>query len=305
MNESQEREEMVDSAKTPPVDGPGALRELVGLLELRQTGSDTFTGDSCSRTLPFVFGGQVAAQALSAAYRTVPHPARVHSLHSYFMSAGDPRRPLELRVERQRDGNSFLVRQVLVLQNSSCIFTALMSFTVDRPGLEHAKDPGRAFALDPEDLQTRESWLDANRDDIPDWWSGPMAMDLRFVEEPPHVVSRRTPRPVQQLWMRASAPLEDDSRLHECVFTFASDLTLLDPVVLAHGRSWYSGELRGASLDHSIWFHRGFPVDQWLLYEQSSPVAFGGRGLATGNVFSQDGRLVASVAQEGLIQLLR
>jgi len=305
MSESEDHEVLGVSAKAPPVDGPEALTELVGLLDLQQTGSDSFTGDSCSRTLPFVFGGQVAAQALSAAYRTVPRPARVHSMHSYFMSAGDPQRPLEFRVERQRDGNSFWVRQVLVTQDGSRIFTALMSFSVDRPGLEHGKEPGRAFDLDPEDLQTREAWLDAHRDDIPDWWSGPMAMDLRFVEEPPHVVGTRIPRPVQHIWMRASALLEGDSRLHECVFTFASDLTLLDPVVLAHGRSWYSGELRGASLDHSIWFHRGFCVDQWLLYEQSSPAAYGGRGLATGNVFSREGRLVASVAQEGLIQLLR
>ena len=305
MSKSQDRDEIAGSAKPPPVDGPEALRELVALLDLQPTGADTFTGGSCSRTLPFVFGGQVAAQALAAAYRTIPRPARVHSLHSYFLSPGDPRRPLEFLVERQRDGKSFRVRQVLVTQGGNRIFTALMSFSVDRSGLEHSRDPGPAFDVNPEALQTRESWLDAHRGAIPEWWSGPMAMDLRFVDEPPHVIGMRIPRPVQYLWMRASGRLEEDSRLHECVFTFASDLTLLDPVVLAHGRSWYSGELRGASLDHSIWFHQAFSVDHWLLYEQSSPVAYGGRGLATGSAFSPEGRLVASVAQEGLIQLFQ
>jgi acyl-CoA thioesterase II len=288
-----------------PASGAAALQELVDLLELREGAHDTFTGDSCSRSLPFVFGGQVAAQSLAAAYRTVPEWARVHSLHGYFISAGDPDQPLFLTVSRIRDGRSFIARQVVVTQEHGPVFTASMSFAEDETGLEHADSPGPAIHLNPEGLPHRSQRLGPHRDELPDWWSGPMAMDVRFVDEPPHVVNEmRQPRQYQQVWMRSEGALDDDPRVHECIFAFASDLTLLDPVVLAHGRSWYAGDLKAASLDHSIWFHRRFRIDDWLLYEQRTPAAFGGRGLALGSVFTRDGQLTSSVAQEGLIRLL-
>jgi len=296
----------VRSAGMEPSSGAEALEELLALLRLRSVTQDRFAGDSCSRSLPFVFGGQVAAQSMAAAYRTVPGWARVHSLHCYFISAGDPTQQLIFDVKRVRDGRSFIARQVIASQQDQTVFTASMSFTADEEaGLEHADHAGSAIELEPEQLPERSVWLGPHREAMPDWWTGPMAVDLRFLSEPPQVVNReRVPRAQQQIWMRAEAPLEDDPRIHECVFTFASDLTLLDPVVLAHGRSWYEGNLKAASLDHSIWFHRRFRCDEWLLYEQRTPAAFGGRGLATGRVFTRDGMLTASVAQEGLIRLL-
>jgi len=292
-------------ARSGPRSGGEALEELLALLNIRPIERDRFSGDSCSRSLPFVFGGQVAAQSLAAAYRTVPEWARVHSLHSYFISAGDPARPLTFDVKRIRDGRSFISRQVEVTQQERIVFTSSMSFTADDAiGLEHADRAGAAIDLDPEMLPDRSSRLDPHGDAMPEWWSAPMAVDLRFVDEPPHVVNpQRERRSRQEIWMRAEAPLEDDPRVHECVFTFASDLTLLDPVVLAHGRSWYEGDVKAASLDHSIWFHRRFRCDEWLLYEQRTPASFGGRGLAFGSVFMRDGMLTSSLAQEGVVRV--
>jgi acyl-CoA thioesterase-2 len=286
-----------------PRTGAAALAELVELLEVDETSPDTFVGESCSRSLPFVFGGQVAAQSLAAAYRTVPGWARVHSLHSYFVRAGDPAEPIEFGVTRIRDGRSFIARQIVASQGDQPIFTASMSFTGAASGIEHADPAGAAAGLDPDALPARDQLLGPHRDDLPDWWSGPMAVDVRFVDEPPHIVSTsRDVRRHQQLWMRAEDKLSDDMRVHDCVFTFASDLTLLDPVVLAHGLSWYAGDVKAASLDHSIWFHRPFRIDEWVLYEQRTPAAHEGRGLAVGSIFTRDGTLVASVAQEGLIR---
>jgi len=292
-------------ASRGPASGGEALQELLALLDVRPVERDRFSGDSCSRSLPFVFGGQVAAQSLAAAYQTVPDWARVHSLHCYFISAGDPAQPLLFDVNRIRDGRSFISRQVAVTQEDRTIFTSSLSFTADDEiGLEHADGAGPAIELDPEMLPDRSRWHGPHQEAMPEWWLGPMALDLRFVEEPPQVVNQqREPRPHQEIWMRTEAPLEDDPRVHECVFTFASDLTLLDPVVLAHGRSWYEGDVKAASLDHSIWFHRRFRCDDWLLCEQRTPAAFGGRGLAFGSVFTRDGILASSLAQEGLVRV--
>lgn len=205
---------------------------------------------------------------------------------------------------RVRQGRSFAARQVMVSQAEDVIFMALMSFTQDRDGLSHNERPGPAADLDPEAPPPRSYWLERHRDSIPEWWSGPIAVDLRFVDEPPHVLPRpRQARTHQQLWMRAEGPLVE-ARHHDCVFTFASDLTLLDPVVLAHGRSWNAGDLKAASLDHSIWYHRPVRMDSWMLYEQESPIASGARGLALGRVFSAEGDLKATVAQGGLLQLI-
>lgn len=279
------------------------LQDLVALLRLESIGTDAFRGRSCSRSLPFVFGGQVAAQSLAAAYLTVEDGRRVHSLHCSFVDAGDPREPLRFGVERVRDGRSFTLRRVEVRQGHGVVFAAMASFHADEAGPSYAEPIPEHSA--PEALPPLESWLDQHRDRLPEWWHGPMAIDLRYPLEPPHVLTlpgRRVGR--QQLWMRAAGEAPAETRIHDCVFTFATDLTLLDSVLLAHDRSWYTGEVRAASLDHAIWFHRPISIDSWLLYDQRSPAGAAGLGLATANVFTENGTLVASVAQQGVVRVL-
>jgi acyl-CoA thioesterase-2 len=292
-------------AATPADSGAKAqaLQDVLASLMLEQRAPDSFIGRSASRSLPFVFGGQVAAQALSAAYRTVPPHVRVHSLHAYFVRAGDPVHDLEFEVTRIRDGRSFKVRSVIVAQGGEPVFSCTVSFSTDRPGFEHAEKPGSAIDLEPSLLRSRSSWLDEHAGHIPEWWSGPMAIDVRFTAAPAQLPRRLRPTRAQDLWMRADGSVPDDQRVHDCLLAFASDLTLLDPVVLAHGRSWYLDDLKAASLDHAMWFHRPVRVDDWLLYQQTSPIASGGRGFATGRIFDRRGALVASVAQEGLVAL--
>jgi acyl-CoA thioesterase-2 len=289
----------------PPESGESALAELVSLLHLRSLGGDRFAGASVSRSLPFVFGGQVAAQALAAAYRCLAATVRVHSLHAYFVNAGDPGAGLEFAVERVRDGRSFHLRRVTVEQaGRGPIFVADLSFTEDVSGLVHAVGPREAPSVPPERMRTRISWLAGHADQVPQWWTGPMAFDVRFLEQPPQVpLPNRPPRVRQDHWLRAAGAVAENQWLHDCLLTFASDLTLLDPTVLAHGRSWYLDDLRAASLDHAVWFHRPARVDEWLLYEQVSPVSHGGRALALGRLFDVRGTLLASTAQEGLVRL--
>jgi acyl-CoA thioesterase II len=278
------------------------LDELVQLLRLQRVDASLFRGGSCSRSLPFVFGGQVAAQALAAAYTTVPLERRVHSLHSYFLAAGDPSQPLDFRVETTREGRSFSVRQVVVTQEGPPIYSAMLSFHRDEQGLAHGES--MPSAPEPEQLPRLDHWLREHVDSLPRWWHGPMAIDLRYVLEPPHVLTRPRPRgPYQRLWMRSDGQLPADPRVHDCVFTFASDLTLLDPVLLGHDLSWYTGRVRAASLDHTIWFHRPSVMDAWVLYDQSSPSAFGAVGLAIGHAFSRAGDLLATVSQQGLVRV--
>ncbi|MCX9192403.1 acyl-CoA thioesterase II [Carbonactinospora thermoautotrophica] len=279
------------------------VAELLDLLDLTPIATDEFIGRNPERSLPFVFGGQVAAQSLAAAGRTVDSDRSVHSLHAYFLRAGDPTRPIRYRVERTRDGRSFSARRVVASQEGGVIFTLAASFHIAEDGLDH--QIAMPAVPPPDTLPRLETWLAPHTERLPSWWRGPMAVDLRYVDEPPHVLTReRDWQPRQALWMRADGELPDDPLVHVCVLTFASDLTLLDPVLLAHGISWYTGRVRAASLDHALWFHRPLRADRWLLYAQESPTASGARGLARGSVFDAEGTLVATVMQEGLIRLL-
>jgi acyl-CoA thioesterase II len=251
-----------------------------------------------------VFGGQVAGQALVAAGRTVPDDRQVHSLHAYFIRPGDPAVPLVYTVERIRDGRSFTTRRVTAVQHGRAIFALSASFHRAEPGLEHAVPMPQVPP--PEELRPSAERLEqvlgvslpAHFRDSP--------IDLRTVGplsiEASRDLSLRTTRSL--VWLRVNGTLPDDPLLHVCLMTYASDLTLLDTVLLAHGRSWYDGLTTGASLDHAMWFHRPFRADQWLLYAQDSPIAHGARGLARGEVFTADGDLVVSVVQEGLIRTM-
>jgi len=280
-----------------------ALDEVVNLLDLEPIEQDIFRGRSPEgERRQRVFGGQVAGQALVAAGRTVPADRPVHSLHAYFIRPGDPTAPLIYMVERVRDGRSFTTRRVTTVQHGKTIFTLSASFHYPEPGFEHsdampaAPDPGD---VEPTAVRMRrlfgrsaEEFIRDNPIDIRH--VGPLTVE---VERDPSLISSRN-----VVWLRADGELPDDPLLHVCLMTYASDMTLLDTVLLAHGVSWGESLTAGASLDHAMWFHRQFRADRWLLYVQDSPIASGARGLARGEVYTEDGELVVSVVQEGLLR---
>jgi len=280
-----------------------SLDALLDLLDLEQIEVNIFRGRSPDESLQRVFGGQVAGQALVAAGRTVPDERPVHSLHAYFIRPGDPSVPIVYTVDRVRDGNSFSTRRVTAIQHGKAIFALSASFHRPEPGLEHAVP--MPAAPPPDQLRPNAERLaeaigvplPAHLKDSP--------IDLRSVG-PMSVEVTRDPslRPASSnlVWLRVNGDLPDDPLLHVCLMTYASDLTLLDTVLLDLGVSWYDGHTSGASLDHAMWFHRPFRADQWLLYAQESTVASGARGLARGEVFTAGGDLVVSVVQEGLIR---
>ena len=283
-----------------------SLDKLLDLLDLEQIEVDIFRGRSPEgERRQRVFGGQVAGQALVAAGRTVPEDRPVHSLHAYFIRPGDPTVPLIYLVERVRDGRSFTTRRVTTIQHGKTIFTLSASFHRDEPGVEHADPmpdvpPPDAIATTAERMEklfgpSVREWYDGNPIDIRH--IGPLSFEA---ERDP---SLRTTR--NMVWLRVDGDLPDDPLLHVCLMTYASDMTLLDSVLLAHGLSWADGRTTGASLDHAMWFHGPFRADRWLLYAQDSPVARGSRGLARGEVYTSDGNLVVSVVQEGLVRTSR
>ena len=279
-----------------------SLDRLLELLDLEQFEVNIFRGRSPEERVQRVFGGQVAGQALVAAGRTVPSDRPVHSLHAYFIRPGDPTVPLVYTVDRVRDGRSFTTRRVSAIQHGRAIFTLSASFHLPEPGPEHAIPMPAAPPPDQvERLSDRLARLFG--DDVPrELRDNPI--DLRSVG-PQSVEAFRDPslrRTQNMVWLRVDGALPDDPLLHVCLMTYASDMTLLDTVLLGHGLSWMDGRTTGASLDHAMWFHRPFRADQWLLYAQESPIAHGARGLARGEVFTAAGDLVVSVVQEGLIR---
>jgi acyl-CoA thioesterase-2 len=280
-----------------------ALDAVVRLLDLEQIEMDIFRGRSPhGERRQRVFGGQVAGQALVAAGRTVPADRPVHSLHAYFIRPGDPAVPLVYMVERVRDGRSFTTRRVTVVQHGKTIFTLSASFQQPEPGFEHA-DPMPDVPA-PADVEPTPARMRRLFGPEADEYSSDNPIELRHVGpltiEAQRDPSLRTNRSL--VWLRADGDLPDDPLLHVCLMTYASDMTLLDTVLLAHGVSWSGGLAAGASLDHAMWFHRPFRADEWLLYAQDSPTATGSRGLARGEVYTADGRLVVSVVQEGMLR---
>jgi acyl-CoA thioesterase-2 len=280
---------------------PDALGRLLGLLDLEQIELNIFRGRSPKERVQRVFGGQVAGQALVAAGRTVPADRPVHSLHAYFIRPGDPLVPIVYTVDRLRDGRSFTTRRVSAIQHGKTIFALSASFHQAEPGPVHA-NPMPAVpppdALEPSSERLRrvagaaQAELFAHPIDLRS--VGPLSAEAAL--DP----ALRTTSNL--IWLRVDGELPDDPLLHVCLMTYASDMTLLDSVLTGHGLSWADGRTSGASLDHAMWFHRPFRADRWLLYVQESPVAFGARGLAHGQVFTADGDLVVSVMQEGLIR---
>ncbi|MFH8733077.1 MULTISPECIES: acyl-CoA thioesterase [unclassified Streptomyces] len=290
-----------------------ALESLLDLLDLERIEQDIFRGQSRSAVVPRVFGGQVAAQALVAAGRTVPGDRHAHSLHAYFLVAGDPGAPIVYTVDRIRDGRSFTTRRVVAIQHGQPIFHLSASFQTYEDGLEHqaAMPP----APDPETLPTAAEMLPRYADAFVEpgvaerLLEAREAVDLRYVDAPPFGSVGTPQEPRSQVWFRTNGKLDgviDEPLLHVCLATYVSDMTLLDSVLLAHGRGgWAVGDVVGASLDHAMWFHRPFRADEWLLYDQESPSASGGRGLGQARIYTRDGQLAISVIQEGVVRVPR
>jgi len=277
-----------------------SLEFLVNLLDLEPIEVNIFRGIQPHEERQRVFGGQVAAQALMAAGRTVDH-GRVHSLHSYFLRPGDPNVPILYEVDRIRDGRSFTTRRVVAIQHGRAIFNLSASFHDDEEGLDHQ------FPMpevpDPETLAPLFERLEPWKDELVEWFARPHPIDQRHVGELPWM-QHDDRDPIQRLWIRADGTLGDDPLLHACIAAYASDMSLFDTMLAPHEVRWDDAEFMGASLDHCMWFHRPFRADEWLLYDMDSPNAYGARGLARGFLFKGDGTLVVSMVQEGLMRLV-
>ena len=300
----------VMSNQSEPAD-PGAsspavsLQSLLAILDLDAVESDFFRGLSPRDRWQRVYGGQVLGQALVAAYRTVE--ARIcHSLHAYFLRAGDPKKPILYEVDRSRDGRSFSARRVVAIQHGAPIFTMSASFEAADTGLEHQSDMPKVPP--PEALKSEQEWRNEIVAQLPEhvrgWFMRTRPIEFRPVL-PVNRFAPETREARQILWFRAVSALPHSEPLHQCVLAYASDMTLLDTSLLPHGYNLFTPELQLASLDHAIWFHRPFRADEWLLYVQDSPSAASSRGFNRGEIYRRDGALVASVAQEGLIRLRR
>ena len=279
------------------------LDNLVALLDLEELEVNIFRGQSPREERQRVFGGQVAGQALVAAGRTV-EASVVHSLHAYFLRPGDPTIPILYEVDRIRDGKSFTTRRVVAIQHGRAIFHLSASFQHPESGVEHMAAMPQAPAPEtlPTFLERVQPQLATASDEIRRWILRERPIDVREVDPVNEFAPEKRP-PRQLVWIRADGRLSDDLLLHQCVMAYASDMTLLDTTTLPHALSWWDPNVQMASLDHAMWFHRPFRADEWLLYAQESPSASSARGFATGSFFARDGRLVASVAQEGLIRL--
>jgi acyl-CoA thioesterase II len=283
---------------------PKVLDDLVELLALERIEENLFRGQSQDLGWGTVFGGQVLGQALSACAQTVLAERHVHSLHAYFLRPGDPKRPIVYDVDRIRDGTSFTTRRVVAIQSGRPIFNLAASFQKEESGFEHS-DP-MPEAPPPESLETEQALFLEFADRLPPFARDRAASERPIETRPIDPVKdpfHPEPRPARRmLWLRAVAPLPDDPALHAHLLAYASDFSFVTTALFPHGVSWLTGALQIASLDHVMWFHAPFRIDEWLLYVIDSPAARGARGFARGHVFTRDGRLVASSAQEGLIR---
>ena len=281
-----------------------AIEKLITLLDIENLEHNLFRGISPETGWQRVFGGQVIGQALVAAARTVEEDRTVHSLQAYFMRPGDPTTPIIYEVDPIRDGKSFSTRRVVAIQHGKAIYSMSASFQLVEEGLDHQAEMPDVPA--PEDLmgekQLAKHFLDVAPENVRTYWERERPIELRPTNFTRYISREKLP-PVQNIWFRPTGVLPDDDRVHQCALAYASDMTLLDTALLPHGRAVFDDDLQVASLDHTMWFHRPFRFDDWFLYAQDTPNASGSRGLTRAQIFTRDGKLVASVAQEGLIRL--
>lgn len=277
------------------------LQGLLNLLDVEPLENNLFRGQSHDIGNKAVFGGQVLGQALAAALRTVDTDRTVHSLHAYFLRPGDVNVPIVYDVDRIRDGKSFTTRRIRAIQHGEAIFNMAASFQVPEEGVEH--QDGMPDVPPPEGLaseyQLRETWALHLPERVRATFTRRRPIDIRPVNpQNPFAPDKRAPR--RQHWFRAEGPLPDTPAVHQALLAFSSDFALMGTAMLPHGISWFSPQVQGASLDHAMWYHRPFRLDDWLLYDMESPTAVGARGLNIGKIWSRDGRLVCTVVQEGL-----
>lgn len=280
-----------------------AMDELLATLDLEKLEENLFRGISPQVGWQRVFGGQVVAQALVAAQRTVDAERFVHSLHAYFVRPGDPSVPILYQVERIRDGSSFTTRQVLAIQHGRPIFTMSASFQVDEDGYEHQIE--MPSVPDPEKLmgerEFKETFLQQAPEAVRRYWMRERPIEVRPTSLV-HYLTKDRLEPRQDIWVRAIGTVPADRHIQSAVLAYISDMTLLDASLYPHGTSIFDPSMQVASLDHAMWFHRAPDFGDWLLYAQDSPSALGSRGMTRGSMYSRSGKLVASVAQEGLIR---
>ena len=279
------------------------INELLSLLELEQLEDNLFRGHSKSVGNSTVFGGQVLAQSLFAAMKTVPADRQVHSLHSYFILPGDLEIPIVFQVERIRDGGSFTTRRVKAIQKGEPIFFMSASFQLGQEGFDHQITMPNVSP--PDWLVSWEDLAQKFGDMLPENIRKFLNLDRPIEFRPVELVNPALPtksQPFRHIWMKAKGEMPSDPQMHQCVLAYSSDYNLLTTALLPHGAEASFGNVKIASLDHAMWFHRPFRMDEWLLYAIDSPSASNARGFTRGNIFTQDGHLVASVVQEGLIR---
>ena len=277
------------------------LAEMLETLDLRGSGND-FVGKSQWMPHGRVYGGQVLAQSLVAASRTVADGRVIHSLHGYFLRAGDITQSVNYSVDVLRDGRSFSTRRVQGFQNNEPIFSMIASFQDTDPGLDH-QDAFPSDIPDPETLPSAADLMGSNPHPVAQYWANARPFDMRHVGSPIYFSVQGEPVAHQAVWIKALGDLPDDPVIHRAALAYASDYTILESIYRRHGIAWSHPGLKSASLDHAMWFHREGRADQWLLYVQESPSAQGGRGLSLGRIFTRDGRLLATVAQEGMVRV--
>jgi acyl-CoA thioesterase-2 len=282
------------------------LSGLLAALDLTDTGArtneDIFTGPSQWMPGGRIYGGQVLAQSLVAANRTIGDERYVHSMHAYFLRPGDATKPITFSVDRIHDGRSFSTRRTQAYQDGLPILSMIASFQDVDEGLEHQIDMP-ADLPDPESLPSTADVLGEVDHPVAQFWANERAFDIRHIDSPLYLSPNDDRAPRQAVWMRAVGQLPDDPNLHRAAIAYASDHTILEPVLRRHGIAWVTPGLKVASLDHAMWWHRDGRADDWLLYVQDSPNSVGGRGLSFGRIYDRAGRLLASVAQEGMVRV--
>jgi acyl-CoA thioesterase-2 len=280
------------------------LEDLLALLKLERIEVNLFRGQSQDLGWGNVFGGQVLGQALSAAAQTVPDDRTVHSMHGYFLRVGDASKPIVYDVDFSRDGKSFTTRRVVAIQNGKPIFNLAASFQKQETGFEHQSQ--MPDAPDPEGLESELELALRNIDRIPPAFraqaTAPRPIEIRPVDPINPLRPRKAP-PHRKVWYRTIAQLPDELSVHQYLLAYTSDFGFVTTAMQPHGVSWLNPKMQVASLDHAMWFHRPFRLDDWVLYVVDSPTASGARGLARGQFFTRDGRLVASAVQEGLMRV--
>lgn len=292
-------------SKVPPPQDP--LADLIHALDLQDAGGartkeDIFIGPSQWMPHGRVFGGQVLAQCTVAATRTVPQERVMHSLHGYFLRPGDIEFPITFSVDRLRDGRSFSTRRVQAYQKGEPIFSMIASFQTESPGLNHHEEMPTGIRQ-PEDIPSAAQILGSIPHPVAQYWAKARPFDMRHVESPIYFEVKGEPVAHQAVWLKAIGDLPDNLQLHQAALAYASDYTILESIYRKHKISWAHPGLKTASLDHAMWFHAPAKVDQWMLYVQESPAAQNSRGLSLGKIFSREGVLLATVAQEGMVRV--